>query len=121
MSTLNMQLLSRKSKTISLNYRYLLPDLAPWLIFSGSNSNYPYLEQISMVPKMFEPLRFDFKFYLAEEYIIHITLSLDIFFCRKSTVSKVAPIILCTPPSWDNDNIDKVTTVKLEEGEASNW
>ena len=24
-----------------------------------SDSNYPYLEQISMVPKMFEPLKFD--------------------------------------------------------------
>ena len=29
----------------------------PWLTLSGSN--YPCLEQISMVPKMFEPLRFD--------------------------------------------------------------
>ena len=28
----------------------------PWLILSGSN--YPYLEQISMVPKTFKPLRF---------------------------------------------------------------
>ena len=41
----------------SLNYRYLLPDLAPWLTLSGSN--YPCLEQFSMVPKMFEPLKFD--------------------------------------------------------------
>ena len=40
-----------------LNYRYLLPDLVPWLTLSGSN--YPYLEQISMAPKMFEPLKFD--------------------------------------------------------------
>ena len=40
-----------------LNYRYLLPDLAPWLTLSGSN--YPCLEQFSMVPKMFEPLKFD--------------------------------------------------------------
>ena len=40
-----------------LNYHYLLPDLAPWLTFSGSN--YPCLEQFSMVPKMFEPLKFD--------------------------------------------------------------
>ena len=29
----------------------------PWLTLSGSN--YPCLERISMVPKMFEPLRFD--------------------------------------------------------------
>ena len=41
----------------SLNYRYLLPDLAPCLTLCGSN--YPCLEQFSMVPKMFEPLKFD--------------------------------------------------------------
>ena len=57
MSTLHIQLLFRNSKNISLIYRYLLPDLAPWLTISGSN--YPYLEQISMVPKMFVPLKFD--------------------------------------------------------------
>ena len=44
---------------ISLNYRPLFPDLAPWLTLSGSN--YLCLEQILMVPKMFEPLKFDFK------------------------------------------------------------
>ena len=38
----NIQLLSRRSKKI-LNYRHLFPDLAPWLILSGSN--YPYFEQ----------------------------------------------------------------------------
>ena len=47
----------QKSENTSLNYRYLLPDLALWLTLSGSS--YPYLEQISMVPKMFEPLKFD--------------------------------------------------------------
>ena len=36
-------------------YRYLLSDLAPWLIHGGSK--YPYLELISMVPMMFEPLK----------------------------------------------------------------
>ena len=40
-----------------LNYRYLLPELAPWLTLSGSN--HPCLEQFSMVPKMFEPSKFD--------------------------------------------------------------
>ena len=35
-------------KMIILNYRLSLPDLAPWLTLIGSN--YPYLEQISMVP-----------------------------------------------------------------------
>ena len=40
-----------------INYHHMLPDLAPWLNLSGSN--YRSLEQISMVPKMFEPLKFD--------------------------------------------------------------
>ena len=38
----------------SLNYPHLPPDRALWL-----THNYPCLEQISMVPKMFEPLKFD--------------------------------------------------------------
>ena len=46
-----------KIENISINYRHLLPDLAPWLNLTGLN--YPLLEQISMVPKMFEPLKFD--------------------------------------------------------------
>ena len=46
-----------KIEKVSLNYRHLLPDPAPWLTLSGSN--YLYLEQISMVPKIFEPLKFD--------------------------------------------------------------
>ena len=45
-----------KIENISINYRHMLPDLAPWLNLIGSN--YPSLEQISMVPKMFEPLKF---------------------------------------------------------------
>ena len=61
MSTHNIPLLSRwsrkkkkkKKKKKHLNCRHLLPDQASWLILSGSN--YPYLEQIFMVPKMFEP------------------------------------------------------------------
>ena len=40
-----------------LDYFHLPSDLALWLTLSGSN--YPCLEQISMVPKMFEPLKFD--------------------------------------------------------------
>ena len=46
-----------KIENISINYRHLLPDLAPWLNLTGSN--YPSLEQISMVQKMFESLKFD--------------------------------------------------------------
>ena len=47
-----------KIENISINYRHLLPDLVPWLNLIGSN--YPSLEQISMVLKMFEPLKFDY-------------------------------------------------------------
>ena len=55
MSILNI--LCRKSKNVSLNYRCMLPNMAPWITFSGSN--YPCLEHFSMVPKMFKPLTFD--------------------------------------------------------------
>ena len=40
-----------------LDYSHLPSYLALWLTLSGSN--YPCLEQISTVPKMFEPLKFD--------------------------------------------------------------
>ena len=46
-----------KIEKIFQNYRYLLPELMPWLTLIGSN--YSCLERISMVPEMFEPLRFD--------------------------------------------------------------
>ena len=46
-----------KIENISISYRHLLSDLLPWLKLIGSN--YPSLEQISTVPKMFEPLKFD--------------------------------------------------------------
>ena len=57
MSTLNIQLLYRRLKRFPLSIHHFLPNLAPGLILNGSN--YPYLEQIFMVPKRFEPLRFD--------------------------------------------------------------
>ena len=57
MNTFNIQLLCKKQNKNFLTYRYLLPDLAPWLTLSGSN--YPCLEQFSMDSKMFEPLKFD--------------------------------------------------------------
>ena len=53
MSTLNIP---KDWKT--LTYCHLLPDLTSWLTTSGSNC--PYFEQISMVPKMFESLRFGY-------------------------------------------------------------
>ena len=40
-----------------LDYFHLPSDLALWLTLSGSN--YPCLEQISMVSKTFKPLKFD--------------------------------------------------------------
>ena len=46
-----------KIENISINYRHLLPELAPWLNLIGSNS--PSLEQISMVQNMSEPLKFE--------------------------------------------------------------
>ena len=46
-----------ENRKASLNYHHSLPVLVPWLTLSGSN--YPYLIQVSMVPKMFEPLKFD--------------------------------------------------------------
>ena len=57
MSTLNIQSLWRTSKRFPKNYRYFFPELVPWLTLKCSN--YPCLERISMVPKIFEPLRFD--------------------------------------------------------------
>ena len=49
-------ILQKMEKTF-LNYFHLPSDLALWLTLSGSN--YPCLEQISMVPKMFELVKFD--------------------------------------------------------------
>ena len=46
-----------EDRKTSLMYRHLLPDLAAWLTLIGSN--YPCVEQVSMFPKMFEPLKFD--------------------------------------------------------------
>ena len=59
MSILNNQLLYRRSKRFPLIIHHLLPDLPPGLTLNGSN--YPYLEQIFMVPKRFEPSKFDCK------------------------------------------------------------
>ena len=53
--TQHIIIVSKIEKT-SLNYRLLLPDLA-WLTLSGSN--YPCLEQHFLVPKTFEPLKYD--------------------------------------------------------------
>ena len=57
MSTLNIHIIIQKIDKTSLNYIHLLPDLALGLTLSGSN--HPCLEQIYMVRKMSELLRFD--------------------------------------------------------------
>ena len=56
MSTLNMGLFIADWKS-PFNYSHLPPDLAPCITLNGTN--YQNLEQIYMVPKMFEPLKFD--------------------------------------------------------------
>ena len=71
-----------------LDYFHLPSDLALWLTLSGSN--YPYLEQISMVPKMFEPLKFDCTSYdliIAERTIYsppHITLGFSMSILQRN-------------------------------------
>ena len=88
MSTLNIPFLYRRWKRFPLNYRHLLPGLASWLTLSGSN--YPCLEQISMVPKMFEPLKFDCMYSLLFiENFVQTTQMSDLqvinwFFVKKS-------------------------------------
>ena len=47
----------QKFEKIYLSYLHFPPDLALYWTFCGLN--YPCLEQNSMVPKMFEPLKFD--------------------------------------------------------------
>ena len=53
-------IISYKIEKTSLNYMYPQspPDLVLWFNLSGSN--YPCLQQISNISKMFEPLKFDF-------------------------------------------------------------
>ena len=86
----------KEIKKNPLNYRYLLPDLAPWLTLSGSN--YPCLKQFSMVQKMFEPLKFDCILdsmlnYIDQlwlfrcELIVHCFLLICFFFVTRETAS----------------------------------
>ena len=56
-----------------LNYSHLHPDLALWLTLSGSN--FPCLEQISMLSKMFEPLKFDCNINAALKLTPHLYTS----------------------------------------------
>ena len=59
MRTLTIPLFYRRSKT-SLNYPHLPPDLVLWLTFSDSKSL--CWEQISMVCKIFKPMKFNCRF-----------------------------------------------------------
>ena len=76
MSTLNIQLLCRILKKQDRNYRYLLHHLAPWLTLCGSK--YPCLERFSMVPKMFERLKFDCMLCLFSYFFVLISLSFGV-------------------------------------------
>ena len=67
--TQHIIILERMENTF-LNYPHLPPDLALWLTLSGSN--YPYLEQISMVPKMLKPLKSDCQWVLKNDPIMNI-------------------------------------------------
>ena len=69
-----------KIENISINYRHLLPDLAPWLNLIASN--YPSIEQISMVPKIFEPLKFNCVYiflFSMKTYVVGEALLMSIF------------------------------------------
>ena len=50
---------SNKYTQHTIIYRRLNSTLSPIYLLFVSGSNYPCLEQISKVPKMFEPLKFD--------------------------------------------------------------
>ena len=78
-----------------LDYFHLPSDLPLRLTLSGSN--YPCLEQISIVPKMFEPLKFDcisnFRSQTAYTFVkcgcsIYFFLSSANLFCRGMDISK---------------------------------
>ena len=80
MSTLDIQLLYRRSKGIPLIIHHLLPDLALGLTLNGSN--YPYPKQIFMVPKSFKPLRIDRIFFwsVTLPYLIFLMKPSNVFF-----------------------------------------
>ena len=93
MSILNIKLLYRRSKGFPLISHRLLPDLAPGLTLNGSN--YPYLEQIFMVPKRFEPLRFDCSLIwvssvsnFSKPFIAHLRRFFTCHYIKPTTVSR---------------------------------
>ena len=63
-----------KLENISNSYRHLLPDLASLLNLNGSN--YASLKKISMVPNLFEPLKFDCNYTYKHSYLWHYRYSI---------------------------------------------
>ena len=74
--------------TLSKGYPYYVSDLALWLTLISSN--YPYLEHIFMVPKVFEPLNFYciWKFGSEEDNTI---VCIDVFEDNSKTISVNSP------------------------------
>ena len=98
-----------------LNYCHLLPYLAPWFTLSGSN--YPYLEQVSMVPKMFEPLKLDCMFLRRNK---KKNVCLDTFLSRTGitqlklwyVLGIAAQILMCF--EWCSSNIGMFWMLQLK-------
>ena len=81
----------------------------PWLTLSGSN--YPCLERISMVPKMFEPLRFDCKWLVKGPAPSSLT-----YLCRmdSSTLTRRYLISLInTMFCWNFENLMQTEYIRI--------
>ena len=80
MSTLKYDYCVENRKKKSVNYRNLLPDLVPYFILNGSN--YPCLEQLYMVPKVFEPSKFALVVLTLRTPTFLISLSADLLYMK---------------------------------------
>ena len=82
----------RKSKRFLLLMLIIPPDLA--LLSTLIGSNYPCLELISMVPKVFEPLKFDCIWMVGAGLLSvswPIGIQLVVFFCSSVSVVLLTP------------------------------
>ena len=70
-------IISLKIENISISYRHLLP-------VNLIGSNYPSLEQSSMVPKMLEPFKFDCIVSVLAMFVLHLS-----FFCASGRMCYV--------------------------------
>ena len=86
-------------------YRHLFPDLAPWLNLIVSN--YPSLEQISMVPKMFEPLKFDFTLNFRTSMIRGLVnpIFMVVMVGLSRNMQKLRLIRLCECAGWSESTL----------------